>query len=72
MSHLLPLISNSLRRQPVIKCEPLEDWVSHHSRLLLVGMAAHPIPPGSIQENAMSVEDGAVLGRLFSHLRSRN
>ncbi|KAJ7826179.1 hypothetical protein B0H14DRAFT_2595955 [Mycena olivaceomarginata] len=73
LKHLLPLISNSLRRQPVIKCEPLEDWVSHHGRLLLVGTAAHPIPvPRSIQENAMSVEDGTVLGRLFSHLRSRD
>ncbi|KAF7335441.1 6-hydroxynicotinate 3-monooxygenase [Mycena venus] len=69
--NLLPHLAGSLRRQPVIESEPLEDWVSQKGRLVLVGTGAHPIPPGSIQESAMSVEDGAVLARLFSHLLIR-
>ncbi|KAF8155331.1 hypothetical protein K438DRAFT_1862619 [Mycena galopus ATCC 62051] len=72
LTNLFPLVSESLRRQPVLECEPLEDWVSHNGRLILVGTGAHPIPPGSIQESAMSLEDGAVLARLFTHLLSRD
>lgn len=34
-----------------------------------MGQAAHPLPAGEKQSLAMSVEDGAVLGRLFSHLQ---
>ncbi|KAJ7629717.1 hypothetical protein DFH06DRAFT_1480277 [Mycena polygramma] len=69
LKKLFPLIlPASLRGQPVIECESLEDWVSESGRLVLIGPAAHPIPPGSIQEKAMSVEDGAVLAKLFSHL----
>ncbi|KAJ6615878.1 hypothetical protein B0H10DRAFT_2039382 [Mycena sp. CBHHK59/15] len=68
---LLPLVT-SVRRHPVMQCEPLEDWVSQSGRLLIIGTAAHPIPPGSIQESAMAVEDGAVLARLFSHLHTRD
>ncbi|KAJ7764666.1 hypothetical protein B0H14DRAFT_2971068 [Mycena olivaceomarginata] len=67
LKHLLPLISDSLRRQPVIKCEPLEDWVSHHGRLLLVGTAAHPIPKTQCRSRTAPSS-----GRLFSHLRSRD
>ncbi|TFK86877.1 FAD/NAD-P-binding domain-containing protein [Polyporus arcularius HHB13444] len=48
----------------------LEDWVSDDGRLVLVGEAAHPFPPGTIQGTAMAVEDGAVLAKLFSHLSS--
>ncbi|KAJ7124295.1 FAD/NAD-P-binding domain-containing protein, partial [Mycena epipterygia] len=70
LKNLLPLLG-SLRRHPVIKCEPLQDWVSASGRLVLIGSAAHPIPPGSLQEGGMAVEDGAVLARLFSHLHTR-
>ncbi|KAJ7505665.1 hypothetical protein B0H11DRAFT_355443 [Mycena galericulata] len=63
---------SSLRRHSVMQCRPLEDWVSASGRLVIIGTAAHPIPPGSIQESAMAVEDGAVLARLFSQLRSRD
>ncbi|KAI0693444.1 FAD/NAD-P-binding domain-containing protein [Cerioporus squamosus] len=48
----------------------LEDWVSDDGRLVLIGEAAHPFPPGTIQGTAMAVEDGAVLAKLFSHLSS--
>ncbi|KAJ7149865.1 hypothetical protein C8R43DRAFT_1236415 [Mycena crocata] len=71
LNNILPLFT-SIRRHPVIASEALEDWVSDSGRLLIIGSAAHPIPPGSIQENAMGIEDGAVLARLFSHLRTRD
>ncbi|KAJ8468341.1 hypothetical protein ONZ51_g9714 [Trametes cubensis] len=48
--------------------EDLEDWVADDSRLVLIGEAAHPFPPGTIQASAMAIEDGAVLAKLFSHL----
>ncbi|KAF8155324.1 hypothetical protein K438DRAFT_1687424 [Mycena galopus ATCC 62051] len=69
---IFPLCAESLLRQPIMECEPLEDWVSQNGRLVLVGAATHPIPLGSIQEAAMSVEDGAVLARLFTHLVRRD
>lgn len=50
----------------------LDDWVHESGPLVLVGEAAHPLPPGSIQEAALAIEDGAVLGKLFSHLHSRS
>ncbi|KAI0362945.1 FAD/NAD-P-binding domain-containing protein, partial [Pilatotrama ljubarskyi] len=48
--------------------DDLEDWVSNDPRLVLVGEAAHPFPPGTIQATAMAIEDGGVLAKLFSHL----
>ncbi|KAJ7595100.1 hypothetical protein C8J56DRAFT_1161571 [Mycena floridula] len=53
---------------PVCETMPLEDWFT--GRLVLVGAAAHQLPPGSIQDCAMAVEDAAVFGKLFSHLSS--
>ncbi|KAJ3522425.1 hypothetical protein NM688_g8876 [Phlebia brevispora] len=50
-----------------------EDWVHETSdRLLIIGEAAHPFPPGALQTAAMSMEDAAVLGKLFSHLKSED
>jgi len=46
-----------------------EDWVHDTSRLVLVGDAAHPFPPGIISGPSMSLEDATVLAKLFSHLR---
>ncbi|KAH9847835.1 FAD/NAD-P-binding domain-containing protein [Lenzites betulinus] len=55
-------------RIPLRAHEDLEDWVHDDGRLVLIGDAAHPFPPGTIQATAMAVEDGAVLAKLFSHL----
>ncbi|TFK88025.1 FAD/NAD(P)-binding domain-containing protein [Polyporus arcularius HHB13444] len=55
---------------PIRQHVDLEDWVSDDGRLLLIGEAAHPFPPTTIQGTAMAVEDGAVLAKLFSHLSS--
>ncbi|KAI9511080.1 FAD/NAD-P-binding domain-containing protein [Russula earlei] len=46
-----------------------EDWVHDTGRLVLVGSAAHPFPPGIIYGPSMSLEDASVLAKLFSHLR---
>ncbi|KAG2114824.1 hypothetical protein DEU56DRAFT_841667 [Suillus clintonianus] len=51
---------------------PIEDWVDEHGRMVILGEAAHPLPAGSLQGGAMAVEDAAVLGKLFSHLRDKD
>ncbi|KAF5392060.1 hypothetical protein D9757_003294 [Collybiopsis confluens] len=50
----------------------LEDWIQ--GCLIVIGDAAHPLPPGSAQKYALAVEDGAVLASLFrvEHLESRS
>ncbi|KAI0353667.1 FAD/NAD-P-binding domain-containing protein [Trametes cingulata] len=48
--------------------DDIDEWVGDDGRLVLIGEAAHPFPPGTIQATAMAVEDGAVLAKLFSHL----
>lgn len=59
-------------RLRVIEQGELEDWVHNDGRLLLIGEAAHTLPPGSIQGSAMGLEDAAVLAKLFSHLKSED
>ncbi|KAF8997129.1 hypothetical protein BDZ89DRAFT_1083842 [Hymenopellis radicata] len=49
---------------------PLEEWVDN--RMAVMGAAVHSMPPGSIQDCALTVEDGAVLAKLFSHLHSKD
>ncbi|RXW19363.1 hypothetical protein EST38_g6500 [Candolleomyces aberdarensis] len=57
---------------PIMSFPELEDWVHDSGRLIVVGDAAHPIPAGAIQDAAMALEDGAVLAKLFSHLRTED
>ncbi|KAG6915954.1 hypothetical protein DXG01_009176 [Tephrocybe rancida] len=57
---------------PVQEFSALEDWVHDSGRMLLIGEAAHPYPAGAIQTCAMAIEDGAVLAKLFSHLRTED
>ncbi|KAK0207777.1 hypothetical protein IW262DRAFT_1418071, partial [Armillaria fumosa] len=45
---------------------PLKYWVNGF--MVVMGAAVHPMTPGSVQERALAVEDGAVLARLFSRL----
>ncbi|KAI0750055.1 FAD/NAD-P-binding domain-containing protein [Daedaleopsis nitida] len=67
---LQPIIKNARKavRVTVREYSDIEDWVEDDGRLVLIGEAAHPFPPGTIQATAMAVEDGAVLAKLFSHL----
>jgi hypothetical protein len=46
-----------------------DDWVLPSEMGAILGDGAHPAPVGSIQGCAMAMEDAAVLGKLFSHLR---
>ncbi|KAI9001468.1 FAD/NAD-P-binding domain-containing protein [Trametes punicea] len=55
-------------RVTVREHDDMPDWVKGGCRLVLIGEAAHPYPPGTVQATAMGVEDGAVLAKLFSHL----
>ncbi|KAI0636308.1 FAD/NAD-P-binding domain-containing protein [Trametes polyzona] len=67
---LSDIVNNARKavRVSIRQHEDLEDWVHDDGRLVLIGEAAHPFPPGTIQATAMAVEDGAVLAKLFSHL----
>ncbi|KAG5643093.1 hypothetical protein DXG03_001589 [Asterophora parasitica] len=57
---------------PTVEYPEVEDWIHDSGRLVLIGEAVHPHPPGAIQSCAMAIEDGAVLAKLFSHLRSED
>ncbi|THU98568.1 FAD/NAD(P)-binding domain-containing protein [Dendrothele bispora CBS 962.96] len=47
--------------------ETLEEWIT--GRLVIIGNAAHPLPPTSPQSLGLSIEDGAALARQFSRVR---
>ncbi|KAJ6520799.1 hypothetical protein DFH09DRAFT_1193753 [Mycena vulgaris] len=50
----------------------LESWVSESGRVLVLGEAAHPFPAGSLHAYSIALEDGAFLGKIFSHTRDRD
>ncbi|KAJ3828751.1 hypothetical protein F5880DRAFT_1471997, partial [Lentinula raphanica] len=53
---------------PLAHEDVLDTWTD--GRLVVIGEAAHPLPPGSVQSCALSVEDGLVLAKLLSPPRS--
>ncbi|KAI9460294.1 hypothetical protein HD554DRAFT_2294757 [Boletus coccyginus] len=65
-------LAKSPARVQVKIAPPLENWVHHSGRVVVIGEAAHPLPVGSIQGGALAVEDSAVLAKLFSHLRTED
>ncbi|KAH9849277.1 FAD/NAD-P-binding domain-containing protein [Lenzites betulinus] len=67
---IMPLVKKAVRVS-VRKHEDLDSWVAPDARLALIGEAAHPFPPATIQATAMAIEDGAVLAKIFSHLLER-
>jgi salicylate hydroxylase len=50
---------------------PLDTWVHKDGKVALLGDSCHPMLPYRAQGSAMAVEDGAVLGNLFSRISSR-
>ncbi|KAJ7159060.1 hypothetical protein C8R43DRAFT_1105536 [Mycena crocata] len=48
----------------------LDSWVSKSGNILVIGEAAHPFPPISLHNGSIAIEDGAFLGRIFSHTRN--
>ncbi|KAJ7123109.1 hypothetical protein C8R44DRAFT_160970 [Mycena epipterygia] len=53
-------------------CHQLESWVSESGRILVLGEAAHPFPPASMHTYSIALEDGAFIGKIFSHTRNRD
>ncbi|KAJ7477032.1 hypothetical protein B0H11DRAFT_2234985 [Mycena galericulata] len=50
----------------------LESWVSESGRVLALGEAAHPFPPGAYHSYSVALEDGIFIGKIFSHTRNRD
>ncbi|KAJ7140828.1 hypothetical protein C8R44DRAFT_974572 [Mycena epipterygia] len=48
----------------------LESWVSESGKVLVLGEAAHPFPPASMHTYSVALEDGAFIGKIFSHTRN--
>jgi salicylate hydroxylase len=66
---LLSFIPSTLKWK-LVEREPLERWVDHSGRVVLMGDACHPMLPYRAQGAAMAVEDAAVLGNLLSRVES--
>jgi salicylate hydroxylase len=49
-----------------------DEWMLPCAPGVVLGDAAHPPVPASVQAPAMALEDAAVLAKLFSHLRRRD
>jgi len=49
----------------------LESWVSKSGRVVVLGEAAHPFPPASLHTYSIALEDGAFIGKIFSHTQNR-
>ncbi|KZT20978.1 FAD/NAD(P)-binding domain-containing protein [Neolentinus lepideus HHB14362 ss-1] len=55
-----------------VRHEPFENLVHESGRVLIVGDAAHPMPPDRDLNASTAVEDAMTLGSMFSRLTSRN
>ncbi|KAI9438617.1 hypothetical protein H4582DRAFT_185184 [Lactarius indigo] len=59
-------------RQSYLVMPRLESWVDESESIVLIGEAAHPQGPGRTYACSLALEDAAILGTLFSRLRSRD
>ncbi|KAJ7689581.1 hypothetical protein B0H17DRAFT_634236 [Mycena rosella] len=48
----------------------LDSWVSKSGKVAVIGEAAHPFPPASTHACSVAIEDGAFIGKIFSHTRN--
>ncbi|KAF7323836.1 FAD-binding-3 domain-containing protein [Mycena kentingensis (nom. inval.)] len=48
----------------------LESWVSKSGKVVVLGEAAHPYPTISLHTYSIAIEDGAFVGKIFSHTRN--
>ncbi|KAH9003413.1 hypothetical protein EDB86DRAFT_2799111 [Lactarius hatsudake] len=73
-SRLRFLLDNAgpVSRQSYVVMPPLESWVDESESIVLIGEAAHPQGPGRTYACSLALEDAAILGTLFSRLRSRD
>ncbi|OCH84483.1 FAD/NAD-P-binding domain-containing protein [Obba rivulosa] len=65
---LLSFVDSTLKWR-LMDRQPLETWVHPAGRVTLLGDACHAMLPYRAQGAAMAIEDAAVLGVLFSHIR---
>ncbi|KAH8110332.1 FAD/NAD-binding domain-containing protein [Phellopilus nigrolimitatus] len=70
VQRLLALGTCAIETQHVI-LDPIENWHSDDGKIVLVGDSIHAAVPPSLHGAALAMEDGAVLGSLFSRLQSR-
>ncbi|CAK5262115.1 unnamed protein product [Mycena citricolor] len=57
-------------RFPMKQHHVLDSWVSQSGRIIAIGEAAHPFPPFSLHTISIAIEDGAFMGKIFSHTRN--
>ncbi|KDQ61756.1 hypothetical protein JAAARDRAFT_55091 [Jaapia argillacea MUCL 33604] len=69
LQRLLRLTPQGLRTK-IVRKGSVDEWVDDSQRIVLVGESAHPLLPCSNHGCSMAVEDAAVIGALFSRLRS--
>ncbi|KAJ6468076.1 hypothetical protein C8R47DRAFT_1151703 [Mycena vitilis] len=50
----------------------LKSWVSQSGKVVVLGEAAHPFPPGSLHTYSIALEDGAFIGKIFSYTRKKD
>ncbi|KAI0287543.1 hypothetical protein BC826DRAFT_44812 [Russula brevipes] len=57
------------RQSWTVQAQP-DIWVDESESIILIGEAAHPQSPGTTYGCTLALEDAAILGTLFSRLRS--
>ncbi|KAJ3564100.1 hypothetical protein NP233_g8513 [Leucocoprinus birnbaumii] len=65
-------LADTALRTKVVQRKSAEDWLDDSGTVLLIGEAAHPLMPCTMQNSSLATEDAAVLGSLMSHLSSRD
>jgi salicylate hydroxylase len=68
---LLALVPSTLDWK-LMDRDPLPSWIHKDGKLVLLGDSCHPMLPYRAQGLAMAIEDGAVLGNIFSHCSDRS
>ncbi|THH08951.1 hypothetical protein EW145_g2358 [Phellinidium pouzarii] len=71
VQRLLRLVTQTVETQNVIQ-ESTSVWYDKDGHVVLIGDAAHLLNPGTTHGSSLAMEDAAVLGSLFSRLRSRD
>lgn len=64
--------TGAVSRQSCVVIPWVESWVDESESVVLIGEAAHPQGPGRTYACSLALEDAAILGTLFSRLRSRD
>lgn len=70
LTRFLNLVS-SVDKWKLMHREPVPSWTNKQANFALLGDACHPMLPYLAQGANSAIEDGAVLGRLLSHVKSK-